>query len=85
MMPKQRSKRAIGHDQVKAIVGDIDDDRIIAILALNPTLAELEEAAVCAAGDSDVLAMSGRPPSATVSEIVEILTCDEEEPPPVRP
>ena len=62
MMPKRRSQCAIGHDQVKVIVGDMDDEMIIAILALNPTLIELEEAVVCAAGDSDVLAKLGRPP-----------------------
>ena len=69
---------------LKNIVGDIDDDKIIAILELQPTLAELEEATVWATGDGDVLAKEGRPLTGVAAEVFEILTADEEEPPPVR-
>ena len=74
----------ITRNDLKSIVGDIDDAKVIEILALKPTLAELEEAAIWTAGDGDALAKSGRPLTGTTAEIVEILTADEEEPPPVH-
>lgn len=74
----------VSQTDLKNIVGDIDDDKIIAILELQPTLAELEEAAVWATGDGDVLAKEGRPLAGVAAEIFEILTADEEEPPPIR-
>ena len=41
---------AITHDDLNAILGDIDDAKVIKILALTPTVAELEEAAIWATG-----------------------------------
>lgn len=82
--PKPHSTK-ISADQLKAIVGDIEDAKVIEILELSPSIAELEEAAVWATGNGDVLAKGGRPLSGTAAAIVEILTADEEEePPPVR-
>lgn len=72
-----------GHD-VKAIVGDIDDAKVMEILALKPTLAELEQAAIWSAGGDEALIKSGHTLSAVAAEIIEILTEDEEEPPPPR-
>jgi hypothetical protein len=68
---------------VKAILGDLDEDKIIEILALKPTIADLEEAAIWATGDGDVLAKSGRPLAGTVADIVDIIVPEEEEPPPI--
>ena len=75
---------AVSRSDLKDIVGDIDDDKIIAILAMQPTLADLEEAAIWATGDGDVLAKAGRPLTGIAAEVFEILTADEEEPPPMR-
>lgn len=69
-------------DQIRAILGNIDEEKIMAILHLQPTIAEVEEAAVWAAGDGDVLAKEGRPLSSTAAAIVDVLTADEEEEPP---
>ena len=74
----------ITESDLKSVLGDLDDAKVLQILALNPTVAELQEAAVWATGDGDVLAKGGRPLTGTVAEILEILTADEEEPPPVR-
>lgn len=74
----------ISRDQLRAILGDLDDEQVIEILNLQPTLAELEEAAIRATGDDDVLGKQGHPMSGTVTAIVEILTVEVEEPPPVR-
>ena len=74
----------VSRDELQHILGDIDDAKAIEILALKPSLADLEEAAIWASGDGDVLAKGGHPLGATAAKIVEILTLDEEEPPPVR-
>lgn len=72
----------ITHDDLKAILGDIDDAKCIEVMALKPTIAELEQAAVWARGNGDVLAKTGHPLTGTVAEIVEIVTAGEEEEPP---
>lgn len=66
-------------DDVRNILGDIGESNIIEILALQPTLAEIEEAAVWALGDGDVLAKSGHPQTGLIAQIVDILLHDEEE------
>jgi hypothetical protein len=50
----------------------------IDIEALRPTIIGVEEAFVWLAGDSDIFDAGG-PPKPLVSQIVEILTADEEE------
>jgi hypothetical protein len=75
---------AVSSDELKALVGDIDDDRAIAILKLAPSVAELEQAAIWAAGNGDVLSRSGHPMTEKIAAIVEILIADEDEPPRVR-
>jgi hypothetical protein len=69
-------------DDLKRILGDIEDSKVIEILALKPTLAEVEEAAAWASGDGDILGKSGHPLTSVVAQIVEIVTADEEEPEP---
>lgn len=76
------TSRRAGREDVKRILGDLDDAKTIEILELNPSLADLEEAAVWATGDGDVLGKSGHALAGTAAAIVEILTADEEEEPP---
>lgn len=65
------------------LVGDIDDARLLQILALQPDIAEIEEAALWADGEADELARSGRALTGKAAAIFEILTADiEDEPPP---
>jgi hypothetical protein len=75
---------AVSAEQLRSILGDIDDAKFIEILEMRPTLAEVEQAAIWATGDGDILAKEGRPLSGKAAQIVEILTADEEEPPPLR-
>jgi hypothetical protein len=82
--PSGMGRTAIGAAELKAIVGDVGDAKIIEILELRPTVAEVEEAVVWAAGDGDLLGKSGRPLSSMAAAIAEILTADEEAPPPAR-
>jgi hypothetical protein len=73
------------HDDLLRLVGDVDEQMALDILALHPTIAEVEEAALWAAGDGDVLAKAGHQLSANAAEILNILASgEEEEPPPVR-
>jgi hypothetical protein len=88
-MSKQPSESGMhmataSRNDLERLLGDIEDAKLIAILALEPTLAEVEEAAIWTAGDGDVLAKSGHPLTGVVANIVDILTADEEEPPPVH-
>ena len=71
------------HDLLR-VIGDIDERKVIDILVLNPTVAEVEQAALWAAGDGDILAKGRHPLSGTAAQVLEILTADEdeEEPPP---
>lgn len=65
---------------IRHILGDLDDVKVTEILALKPSLAELEDVAICMAGDHDVLAKSGHHVPATAARIIELLAEEEEEP-----
>ncbi len=68
------------HDDLTRILGEVDDAKIIEILALKPTLQDLEEAPLWLTGDGDVLAKEGHPLGGVVAAIVDIMISDEEEP-----
>ena len=75
------SRRPATYDDVKSILGDIDDTKILPILALRPTVADVEEASLWLGGDPDVFG-AAEPIKGIASQIVTILTADEEEEPP---
>jgi len=87
-MPAQQPPVAGAHaahasgEDVRRILGDLDEAKVVEILALRPSVVELEEAAVWATGDGDVLGKSGRPLSTVEAAIIDIVTADEEEEPP---
>ena len=66
-------------EELRRIVGDLDDARIVAILALNPTVAEAEEAALWAGRQGDVPIRQGRILEGKVALIFDILARAEEE------
>jgi hypothetical protein len=76
-----RSREATGSD-LHRILGDMDDSTAVAILALHPSVAQLEEARVWLNGGGEVLGKEHRPLEGVVAEIFEMLKVDEEEPPP---
>lgn len=77
----QEPSAVVSHDDLLRIVGDIDDSKLLAILDLQPTVAEVEEAAIWFTGGGDVLDRSGHPLTGVVASIFEILNSEEEEPP----
>jgi hypothetical protein len=76
---KERGAAATRED-VQAILGNIDEGKLIEILDLLPTIIELEEAMVASAGNNDILGKSGHPLSAVGAEIADILARDLEDP-----
>lgn len=68
------------HDDLTRILGEVDNAKIVEILALKPILQDLEEAALWLTGDGDVLAKEGHPFGEVVAAIVDIMISDEEEP-----
>jgi hypothetical protein len=72
-----RPDRPATHEDVKEILGDLDERKMLPILALRPTIADLEEALVWVAGDIDVF--EPRPLKGIAGQIVTILTENEEE------
>ena len=78
--PAAGRARPVTSIDIRKILGDLDDAKVSAIQALNPSLADLEDAAICMTGDHDVLAKSGHHVPATAARIVELLAEEEEEP-----
>ena len=78
-----RDQDATGSD-LHQILGDMDDSTAVDILALHPSVAQLEEARVWLNGGGDVLGKEHRPLDGAVAKIFDMLTADEEEPPPTR-
>lgn len=70
--------KAATNDDVTGVLGPIDSDKLLQILSLHPTVAEVEEAAMWLSGDSDVFG-ANPPIKGNVSDIVTILTIEEEE------
>jgi hypothetical protein len=65
---------------IRKVLGDLDDAKVSEILALKPSIADLEDVAICMAGDHDVLAKSGHHVPVTAARIIELLVDREEEP-----
>jgi len=72
------SSRPATHDDVRSILGSLDETKMLPILALRPTVADVEEASIWLGGDADVFG-AAEPLGATASEVVTILTADEDE------
>lgn len=72
--------RSAASVDVRKILGDLDDAKVADILALKPSLADLEDVAICMAGDHDVLAKSGHHVAVTAARIIELLAEAEEKP-----
>jgi len=67
-------------DDVTRILGEIDNNKLLDIMTLRPTIVDVEEASLWLAGDPDVFG-AGQPLARVAGDIVSILTADEEEPP----
>jgi hypothetical protein len=70
---------AVGRNDLKRVLGELDDPKVIDILALDPSVNDLEEALVVASGDQDVLGKSGHRVSPIAVQIAEILSAGEDD------
>ena len=66
-------------DDARRLLGEADEGKIAEVLAVQPTIWELEEAAIWHRGDGDVLGKTGRPLSGKAARIFEILAADDED------
>jgi hypothetical protein len=65
-------------DDIKDILGDLDPGKMVAIVDLRPTVAEVEAALLWLSGDADVYG-AGEPLKGVAADIVTILTEGENE------
>ena len=81
-MPKPNSggTALATHDDIQGILGNLDPAQMLAIMSLRPTVADIEEASVWLEGDTDVFG-AAEPIKGVASDIVTILTENEEEEP----
>ncbi len=79
---RERSELASA-DDAKSVLGNIDDTKLVYIMTLCPSVADIERASAWLAGDSDVFG-AGQPLKGVAGEIVEILTADEDDEPARR-
>ena len=66
------SARVAGSDDIRRLFRHIDDHTVAAVLALKPTVAQLEEAAARASGAGDIFAGLG-PEHGVVARIIELV------------
>jgi hypothetical protein len=66
-------------DDAKRLLGDTDEGKIAEVLAVQPTIWELEQAAIWHRGDGDVLGKAGYPLSGKAARVFEILSVDDED------
>ena len=79
-MPAQEVRHEIlaSADDLKQIIGDLDDAKILEVLALKPTVLDLERASVWLSGDKDIFG-PGEPTGGIAGQVVSVLTADEED------
>ncbi|MCW5688007.1 MAG: hypothetical protein KIT76_05620 [Pseudolabrys sp.] len=76
--PDTGGNHAATRDDVTSILGPLEIDQMLAILALHPTVAEVEQASLWLAGDPDVF--GAEPPiKGAAAEIVGIVAANDED------
>lgn len=73
----ERVSESVTQQEIKGILGNLDDASIAAILEIGPSVKELEEAMAWASGESDVMGELERPLDGAVASVYDILTQDE--------
>jgi hypothetical protein len=68
----------LSKEVVRHILGRLTDAKVAEILRLSPTLADVETAAMCLAGDHDALVKSAHHTSVAAESIIEIVSAGEE-------
>jgi hypothetical protein len=74
-----RAAQTATSEDAKRLLGDTDARKIAEVLALQPTVAELEQAAIWHWGEGDLLGKTGHRLSGKAAQIFEILAADDED------
>jgi hypothetical protein len=69
--PANQSARLAGSEDIRRLFRHIDDHTVVAVLALKPTMAQLEEAVARGSGAGDMFAKLG-PEHGVVARILEL-------------
>ena len=77
-MPNDRVSSSANAEDVRRVLGVLDNDKLLDILSLKPSVHDLESASVSLSGDDDVFG-AGRPLKGLPGEIAAILSADEDE------
>jgi len=81
MKPRSRTSKDENREFATRTLGELDSTKMLPIIALRPTIADVENVSTWLGGDRDVFG-PGQPLKGVASQIVTILTADEEEEPP---
>ncbi|MBS0384579.1 MAG: hypothetical protein JSS00_04435 [Proteobacteria bacterium] len=71
--------RKAAPEDIRRTLGVADDRTVMEILALQPSLHDVAEAALWQRGDSDFLARERRKPGAAAQGVIDILARNDEE------
>lgn len=76
-MTAHTARTPLHRDDVTSIVGELDDDKLAAIIATGASVEEVTEAFAWANAEDDVLGDVEKSLSGTVARVYDILTADE--------
>jgi hypothetical protein len=65
-------------EDIRRILGNFDNGKLLEIMALRPTVQDVEDASLWLAGNSDIFG-AGKPLPRTAGDIVAIIAVDEED------
>ena len=77
--PPLHSGMSASRDDVVRLFGHLEDEAIVEVLALAPTISELEEAQAWLVGQGDVLARGGHPQTPRIAAILDIVADEDED------
>jgi hypothetical protein len=83
--PGSSHQRTARRSDLDRLLGDTDPSKLSQILALEPTMAEVEEAVLWSSGDGDILGKQGLQLTGKVAAIFDIIMADEQGLPPPNP
>jgi hypothetical protein len=69
-----------GAEDLHRVLGDLDSAKVLEILELSPTVADVELASMWAEGQGDIVDRAGWPLEGKVARIHEVIIRDEEPP-----
>ncbi len=78
MPPGPETPAAASAKDIKAVLGSLDENDLLEIVGLGPSLRDLEEAVSWLSGDRDIFG-PGEPLKGIAAEIVAVLTPDEDD------